>query len=504
MAERVTAQTQRYAPTAAEYTAWSSIAQVHKPDALGTHDQALKSSNIPQLVLEQAHMFDAIIANRHRRWASREICTQDIVEGRSIMQYDGEFDIENYQRVFTMQDAQERETALTQLDNYTRKQLVTHLGERVNVLLSTIDYAITPERQLYVPQLGKTAEQMVIDGRNHQLSLPDVREIDKPRMNAEILEMQQVETILCHPNTEVGTMVTVISAPGGQEIDGRDSLFLHNFYDVFRLEEREVDGHIEKYVRLYRYSSSLSYEEYLHVAMQLKRDYFASAEAEYTSLDAYFLSHVVELAQSGLEEPEDVHKFFHRDHEFMTRQDFEEVIIPGTTELVERYITLMHKLALFSADDIRSEQAHTFNTLLIEADKLKDSLAVLQQNVLGQSNIAALRQQLVAQAQVVHVAYTASDIFRIGKQENVKQGGGVCPGESGMRTNGDLKSLSQSPQIALNTSPFTSLSSGGFDSDEFGSLHFECTKGHPNTRPYRIKIPACTTCGEKFTEDCSS
>ncbi len=513
MAERVAIQTQGYTPTLAEQRAWVRLAQAHRLDAFGSHDELSQSQQIPQFVLEQARMFDAIIADRHRRWASREVYPQERIEGKSTMQYDGEFDIENYQRAFSIGNEEERERTLAELDDYTRKQLVTHLGERVNVLLSTIDYSITSEGQLFVPQLGKTAEQMVIDGRDHQVSLPDVREIDKPRMDAEIEEMCQIEVILCNPNTPVGSMITVISAPGGEELfvrqmpNGeeqglRDSLFLHNFYDVFRLEEREVNGRTERFVRLYRYSSSLTYEEYLHKAIQLKRDYFASPEAGHTSLDAYFLSHIITLTQSDLEEPEDVHKFFHRDHAYMTRQDFEEVIMPGTSELIDRYIAVMHKLAMLPAAAIRSEQAHTFNVLLIEAENLREQLETMQKNISQVDSTTDLRHQLVVHAQTIITSYSLQDIFRLGKQENVKQGGGACPGEGGMRTDRSLISLSFVPQIAQNTSPF-SVSSVAFDSDEYGSLHFTCTKGHPNTRPAHIKIPACTTCGEKFTDDCS-
>ena len=475
MGERTAIQTQRYVPTVAEYAAWTSIAQSQRPNTFGAHDQLPRSPEIPQLVLEQAHMFDAIISDRHRRWASREVCVQESIKGRSTMQYDGEFDIENYQRVFAIQDQDAREKALARIDDYTRKQLVTHLGERVNVLLSTIDYSISSQGHLFVPSLGKTAEQMVIDGRDFQISLPDVRDIDKPRMDAEILEMQQVEAALCHPDTPVGTMITVISAPGGQEIDGRDSMFLHNFYDVFRLEEREVDGHTEKYARLYRYSSSLTYEEYLHMALQLKRDYFADPEAQQTSLDAYFLAHVIGLTQSGLEEPEDVHKFFHRDHTYMTRQDFEEVIIPGTSNLIERYIAAMHKLATLPADAIRSEQAHTFNVLLIEAENLREQLQLLQKNNMQGSLVAEIRHQLVAQMQTVIAAYSLQDILRLGRQENVKQGGGACPGESGMRTgSNDLSALAQTPSIALNTSSFSTAMGGDVDVDLKGPRRFKC------------------------------
>lgn len=504
MAERMTIQTQGYIPTPADHAAWTPIAQSHKPDAFGSHDQLPQVQLIPQFVQEQARMFDAVIAERYRRWASREICAQDIIEGRSTMQYDGEFDIGNYQGVFAIEDKQARERALAQLDDYTRRQLVAHLGERVNVLLSTIDYSITQQGQLYVPQLGKTAGQMVIDGRDHQFSLPDVREIDKPRMNAEIDEMRQVEALLCDLQTPVGTMITVISAPGREEKyirqthDGkkeatRDSMFLHNFYDVFRLEEREVEGRKERYVRLYRYSSSLTYEEYLHMAIQLKRDYFASAEAQQTSLDAYFLSHLLDLTDSGFEDPENVHKFFHRDHTYMARRDFEEVLIPGTSELVERYIAIMHKLATLPAEELRSEQAHTFNVLLIEADKLQESIVSIQNATLD--NLQVVREQLVLKTQTTIASYTLKDILILGRQENVTQKAGDCPGKSGMNTGGGgIESIATAKQafIALNTSPFSVGDQSTLDSDLFGPREFHCPACKQiNRRPFNGYITLC-------------
>lgn len=63
---------------------------------------------------------------------------------------------------------------------------------------------------------------------------------------------------------------------------------------------------------------------------------------------------------------------------------------------------------------------------------------------------------------------------------------GSCGSSGGNAISNSLSSIGGSETIANIV----------FGDDEFGSLDFECSKGHPNTRPRGKLIPNCRTCGE--------
>lgn len=456
---------------------------------------------IPSHIIQQARALDIVIGDRNRRMQlSPHEQIQEDSSRRVMVQYDGNFDLTLYDEAYAIQDEQERQKRLEILDGYIRMQLRTHLGERLNVLLSSITYQIDSDGDMYEPTLGKVVA-MVHVGAEHQLHL-DVNEIDIPRLLADTPEMELIQQTLCNPDTPVGTMMIALSPPGGRnESTGQESLFLHNFVDIFRLEE--IDG--KRIITLYRYASALTYEEDLHRLIQIKQDYFQQVKPG-EDLVAFFLRHPL-LTSGQFHDPEDVHRFFQSENQFMTTSIFEEVILPGCQELIERYICVLHAYGsrsrrLTHTQEMVALQHATFNMLLIKVDELTNEWERLQaQKQDGSlSDLQFVRSQNALIARTVSEIAVLSDfeIIRDGRQENVQQKGGDCPGKSGMATaSADLSVLAREVVIANNTSPFGGIN--GLEVDEYGSTHFTCTQGHPCTRPLHVKIPKCPTCEEPFT-----
>lgn len=456
---------------------------------------------IPSHVLSSARALDRVIADRHRRMQlSPGQQLEENPDQPIMLQYDGNFDLQLYDQAYAIEDETLRQRRLETLDGYIRTQLRTHLGERLNVLLSSITYYIDADGEMYEPTLGKVVA-MVAQGANHQLE-QGANEIDIPRLLADTPEMVAIQQALCDRETPIGTMMIALSPPGGQnQQSGQESQFLHNFVDIFRLEE--IDG--KRVIKLYRYASTLTYEEDLHRLVQIKQDYLQSAE-EGEDLVSFFLRHPLAVSDQ-FNDPEEVHRFFRSEDQFMTTAIFEGVILPGCRELIERYIHVLHAYAGRKLSDEQREsmvqlQHATFNMLLIKTDELVDQWEKLQQShargLLSAEQFAMSQDALIMQAVSQIALLSNHEIMRDGKQENVRQAAGDCPGKSGMATNpSDISSLAERPTIAMNTSPFNNTAE--LESDEYGSTHFTCTKGHPNTRPLHAKISECTTCREPFT-----
>lgn len=221
---------------------------------------------------------------------------------------------------------------------YIKKQVETHIGERLNVILSKTKYEI---RQGIV--FGEGGSEPFIDvlkrGRDYRRQ--NGSEIDWVREDAEVAGFLKIQEILGNPGTEIGTMMLSIFPQGKKK-----SSYQHNFYDIFTLNQ-DQDG---PFIEARRYSSALTREEY---AKFLGLDF--------TPDNSHFLSNPVKVDGLEFKNPDDIHKHLHRDHDYTSEEDYKK-IKETCAVLILGYIGAL-------ANEDKAEQILYFNAILNKVDQ---------------------------------------------------------------------------------------------------------------------------------------
>lgn len=250
-------------------------------------------------------------------------------ERQEIVAYDHSFDFKAYEELRKLPYEQmlvEKE----RLDAYTDKQLQTILAERLNVLTNTFYYDMK-DGQIWGQDMNEPALNSYKRGRDYRRIHGNP--IDFSREDAEITGFQKVEEML-----RDGKSVLSIS-PQGE----KGSIYQHNFYDVFMWKDGKIEAK--------RFSSGLKIEDY-------KKILGISGEFK----DSDFLASPIDVT-GVFETAEEVHEFFHKDHEFTDTSFFINVIIPSTDQLRGEAIQ-----AIFDGDEYKF--ALRFNGMFNRSDDL--------------------------------------------------------------------------------------------------------------------------------------
>lgn len=265
------------------------------------------------------------------------------------LSYDIDFDIESYREQKAGKGIwKDRES----LSAFTRRNLETHLGERLNVLLSKTRFEII-DNQFYIQNSNEPFSAMLIKGRDYRKEHGNPS--DWPREQAEVEGFSIIEKTLCDKDAKVGTMMLSVSPPGA-----KNSIYQHNFYDVFTLMEDDAG----RFIQARRYSSSLTCREY---ADEIRKAIPNSPVILFPS-DAYFLSHPVEVDTKLNLLADDIHRLFHRKHGFMSEDDFEKVLL-SCGSFIETYVKILE-------DDPDNEEylKLAFNAILNKADYVAENI----------------------------------------------------------------------------------------------------------------------------------
>src|SRR3989344_3718445 len=269
--------------------------------------------------------------------------------------YRPEFDRQEYLTLDSFKDIhpEEYKEAREALDVRTRRQLETLLGERFNTRLSVTRYEIK-DGQIF----GENSDEPFLDvlkrGRDYRKLRGN--SVDHTREGAEVDGFIETEKILCDKDTQVDTTVVSVSSPGQKGSD-----YEHNFYDVFALCADEKG----KYIKAARYSSSLTNKEYVEKLKEIKPDLKIPDIAD----DVYFLSNPVKLDPNSKFVLEDrIHKHFHKDHDYMTEDDFQFIVV-GCSQLTTEYTK-----ALAENPKDEKSQLLILNAILNRADEIADRI----------------------------------------------------------------------------------------------------------------------------------
>lgn len=234
------------------------------------------------------------------------------------------------------------------LSPYIRMQLETHIGERFNVLLSTIRYDIRDGR-LYPQGGSEPALEMFKRGIGRDGSTKE----DIKREIAEVEGFSITEQDLASENARVGDKRLSLSPPSGS--------YRHKFYDELILMEDESG----RYVEMRRYSSGLSIEETVE-----KLQSIGLVDELYEASPQYSLAHPIKInaEDKNFQNPDDVHKFLHKDHEYTSTEDLQtilQVCLPWINKYIEHLVN--------NPFDTRT-QLLLYNALLNTADLANDAI----------------------------------------------------------------------------------------------------------------------------------
>lgn len=315
-------------------------------------------------------------------------------------------------------------------DSYLSKQIDTFLGERFNVLLSKYNYEIK-NGLMYGQDMDKPFEQVIRSGIEYRQEVGGHERIDKRREEAELEGFLKIQEVMCNKDTPVGTMMLSISPKGA-----KDSLYQHNFYDIFTL--RQAQG--KRFVEARRYSSALTIDEYKDKLSPL-------SFVESLSDDADFLCHPIKIDNVFFESADQIHSYLHRSHNFMSVEEFENVL-RACERLKQEYI--------------RTKDPRCLNAIMNKADI--------------EAGIVTRRFDWLSAVQTIN-----QEVEFLGSQP-VRQVAAGC-GSSGF-VSGDKK-----PSLF-------SVSDFGAGSDKYGERTFDCPEcGKINIRPKDELLKNCQHCG---------
>lgn len=252
-----------------------------------------------------------------------------------VVAYEPQFDRKAYESL----EVKNKE----RLDAYTKRQLETHLGERFNVLLSETRYEIN-EGKIFGENTNEPFMQMLERGIEYRKQHGN--SVDFEREEAEVIGFRKVEQKLTKNDAEIGTMLLSVSPPGEE-----DSIYKHNFYDVFTLKEDKKG----RFIEAVRYSSSLTIEEYQDKLKPLK-------EFEDIPKDSDFLKEPILVDKNLFKTSDEVHSYLHKNHEFITKEEFDQ-LISIVSPLITSYVNTMSEKPFDN-----NLQLLTYNAILNKAD----------------------------------------------------------------------------------------------------------------------------------------
>lgn len=272
-------------------------------------------------------------------------------------------------------------------------QIETHLRERFNVLVSTVEYGIADG---HLVRKGKKEPfiNSIKRGRDIIQKLSS-NSIDFERENAEVIGFgEKIDPFLSSPQTSIGSKMLNISLQGGK--------YQHNFYDIFTVKERSG----ERYVELSRYSSALSAQDYA--------TRFSGLDPENPPTAAEFLANPIIITDIFIT-AEQIHQMLHEEHEYMKPSEFDEI-----WKAVSRQP--------FFKSYLLKRDARSFNAIINFADEVWENIHK--------------RDKGEKYRDYIDDVVTYSEIRSL-EERNVRQVSTPCPGKSGADINNSPRSVSE-------------------------------------------------------------
>jgi hypothetical protein len=236
------------------------------------------------------------------------------------------------------------------LVSYNTDQMITNLGERFNVILSTYQYEIK-DGQLWGKDMDEPAINSFKRGRDYRREHGNP--VDFRREEAEVVNFGKIQSVMVDENTPEGTIMLSISPQG---LEG--STYKNRFMDI---HTKKIDKGRRIFVESQRVSSGLSIEE-----TKEKAQAFADIKIDDSDPAASFLEQPIIIGK-GLT-PEDIKFYFYREHDYMDEKTF-DVVKKSVAHLTTEYAESLVKNPLD-----RDYHRLLFNAILNKADEVAEMI----------------------------------------------------------------------------------------------------------------------------------
>lgn len=399
--------------------------------------------------------------------------------GTALLTYEPALDREVYKELRKHKDVhgQAYQETLRGLNTYTRFQVETFIGERLNVGLSRWQYDLRPNEEgqgiLYGHQMEEPILEMFSRGKETRNVIGE--DVDRPRQTAEITQFEKIQEVMGSPEAAVGTTIISFTPPGKE-----GSVYSSNFYDVFILKE---DATKKRYVEARRYASGLSIEDSLKKSDMLQPGYTQALKPEEEHVDAFLIAHPIVLQEDHtfFDKPDELHKNLQGDPKAMSYEDFQKKVVQDKTfsDMVNFYLQTLEDRP---EDTVVLHQ--TLNAIMNRADEaagLRPTVA-FRRNPYDEGPHPRPLLPIIA------------EINRYGMHQ-VRETSTGCGSSGGFGQESSRYSGYGTNRLPSNMSPKKSsdVASG---EDKYGKRTFECPDCHQtNYRPYEELLPACQHCG---------
>ncbi len=256
------------------------------------------------------------------------------------------FDEARAERVQNITSIEEYRFRREALISYNKDQMITNLGERFNVILSTYQYEIK-DGELWGKDMDEPFMNSLKRGRDYRRE--NGNPVDFRREEAEVIGFEKIQNIMTDEDAPVGTVILSVSPPGLE-----DSTYTNNFIDI---HTKKVDENGRVYVESQRVSSGLSLDEYKE-----KISAFSDIEIDDSDPSASFLEQPI-LIGTGLT-AEDIKFYLYKDHDYMDEKTF-ELIKKSVAHLTAEYAR-----SIVVEPQSREYHRILFNTVLNKADEV--------------------------------------------------------------------------------------------------------------------------------------
>jgi hypothetical protein len=241
---------------------------------------------------------------------------------KTVVAYELDQDRVVYAELAKHKGEKEYEHARNSLNDYTRMQIETHIGERLHVGISKFNFRVK-DNELMAENAEESMLSMMKRGRDYRRD--HGRQVDWAREDAEVYGFEETQSVLSGPETPVGTMMLSISPRGDVE---KGSIYKQNFYDVYQKTE---DGEVVAY----RFTSGLTRAE----SQEKVRKFDLRYAHDEVPTDTQFLARPIRFdpTTSQFKTPHELHQYLHKEHEFMSQEEFKrtiEICTPMITSLI--------------------------------------------------------------------------------------------------------------------------------------------------------------------------
>lgn len=285
--------------------------------------------------METITVFETIAPVESEKEQAQRIEKKPVIidSGKRAAAYDVSLDLIAMESIQSVEDPIVRQHRLEEQKRYVKTQVETLIGEKMHVLLRVTRYDVR-EGKFFGENMQGPAIESFKRGRDHRRIHGN--SVDHKREDAEIDGIALIEERMA--KAKFGDQEFFASPPGGT--------YPGNFYDIAELK---VDERGE-YVEFRRYSSGLTYEEYADFYREM------GIEVPDNPDDAFFLSNPIQIRDPRFSTPDALHKYLHREHGYMEKEEFDEIIrlSSGILENYAQNPTLFNlRAAINKADQVR-------------------------------------------------------------------------------------------------------------------------------------------------------